>query len=337
MLLAGDIGGTKTNLALFSKEKGPHIPLFEKSFSSLKYTSLESIIEEYLSKVEETPENACFGVAGPVLDGRAKITNLSWSIDERLLESRFNLGKVKLLNDLESIGYCVPVLEKEDIHTIHPGELVRGGNIAILAPGTGLGEAFLTSSEDGYRVHASEGSHVSFGPIDSLQLELLHYMRYEKGYEHVSYERVCSGGLGIPNIYAFLKDTAKATEPAWLAEKLKDCEDQTAVIVQAAMDKDTPDTLLCIGVLNLFVSILGAEAGNLALKVLATGGIYLGGGIPPRIINRLHKTDFLESIRNKGRFKEMLTEIPVHVIVNPKAGLMGAAAYWLKPDITSVQ
>lgn len=328
MILIGDIGGTKTILAVFSAEAGPHTPLAERSFPSANYRSLEDIVREYLTTVTMPIEGACFGVAGPVFAGRARITNLPWVIEASNLKSTFSWRYVHLLNDLESVGYAIPVLESDDIYTLSAGKHVLGGPIAVLAAGTGLGEAFLIYEAGRYVAHASEGSHVSFGPIDQMQINLLDFMRKQKGFHHVSYERVCSGGLGIPNLYEFLRDTGFATEPAWLAERLANSEDPTPVIVKAAQDPNDPCTL-CSATLELFVTILGAEAGNLALKVLSTGGIYLGGGISPRILPSLKQPVFLEALRDKGRFRMTLTDMPVHVILNPKAGLLGAAAYGL--------
>lgn len=328
MILIGDIGGTKTVLAVFSAEAGPHTPLAEMTFPSTHYDSLEDIVREYLTSVTMPIEGACFGVAGPIFAGRAQITNLPWVIEVSSLKATFGWNSVKLLNDLESVGYAIPVLESDDIYTLSPGKLVPGGPIAVLAPGTGLGEGFLTYEAGRYMAHASEGSHVSFGPIDQLQMGLLAYMREKKGFDHVSYERVCSGGLGIPNLYDFLRDSGYAEEPAWLAEQLAVSEDPTPIIVKTAQDIENPCDL-CIATLNLFVTILGAEAGNLALKVLATGGIYLGGGISPRVLSSLKQPVFLEALRNKGRFRKALTDMPVHVILNSKAGLLGAAAYGL--------
>jgi glucokinase len=273
-------------------------------------------------------DRACFGVAGPVFAGRAEITNLPWVISEASVQSAFGWSAVKLLNDLEAVGYAVPILEPGDIYTISPGRPVPGGNIAVLAPGTGLGETFLTYDNGHYRAHPSEGGHVSFGPIDKQQLGLLAYMREVKGFNHVSYERVCSGGLGIPYLYAYLKDTGYAPEPEWLAERLASSADPTPVIMNAAQNLDNPSEL-CTATLDLFVSIMASEAGNLALKVLSTGGIYLGGGIPPRILSQLKKPSFLEILQDKGRFNDMLENMPVHVILNSKAGLLGAAAYGL--------
>jgi glucokinase len=328
MLLIGDIGGTKTILAVYSIDEGPYKPLVEKTFPSARYLSLEDVIRAFLSETAVSVNRACFGVAGPVVSGRAHITNLPWVIEEANLKATFGWKAASLLNDLESVGYAIPVLRPEDVHTLSPGKAVPGGAIAVLAPGTGLGEAFLTYSGSRYIAHASEGGHAAFGPADQLQIELLGYLRARKGYDHVSYERVCSGGLGIPNLYDFLRDTGYAHEPAWLAEQLAGSDDPTPIIVKAAKDQQNPCDL-CSATLNLFVTILGAEAGNLALKVMATGGIYLGGGIPPRILPSLEQPFFLEALRSKGRFRKALSEIPVHVILNAKAGLLGAAAFGL--------
>jgi glucokinase len=329
MLLAGDIGGTKTVLALFSPEVGPHTPLREATFPSNSYGRLEAIVREFLEQADEPIDRACFGVAGPVVAGRAEITNLPWIMEESSLRETFGWKAAKLLNDLESVAYAVPILEPDDILTLAAGAPVAGGNIAVIAPGTGLGEAFLTWEGTHYRAHASEGGHASFAPIDTLQIGLLRYLHERMGHGHVSFERVCSGLLGIPNIYAYLKDTGHAEEPAWLAAKLAEAADPTPIIVKAALDKTDPPEL-CAATLHMFVAILGAEAGNLALKVMSTNGIYLGGGIPPRIISALQEPLFLESLRRKGRFRDTVTDLPVHVILNRKAALLGAAAYGVR-------
>ena len=284
------------------------------------------MVREFLGNIGTAVERACFGVAGPVVDHRAYITNLPWVIDAAVIQSEFKLSEVTLLNDLESVAYAIPILTKDDIHTLSEGVSVHGGCIAVLAPGTGLGEGFLTYEHGAYCAQASEGGHVSFGPVGPLQVGLLSYM-YELGHKHVSYERVCSGGLGILNLYNYLKTTG-LEEPNWLVEKLRACEDPTPVIFTAAHDSAQPSKLASATV-EQFVSILGSEAGNLALKILSTGGIYLGGGIPPRIISSLQRPEFLEALRNKGRFRQLLTAIPVHVILNPKAGLLGVAAFGL--------
>jgi glucokinase len=324
-LLAGDIGGTKTVLAVFASEIGPHQPQEERSFPSGRYTSLEAIVQKYLDQVHLTVGRACFGVAGPILAGSSKITNLPWIIQEAALKNAFDFTKVTLVNDLEAVAWAIPILERADISTLCAGSPLDGGTIAVIAPGTGLGEAFLTWEEGRYHAHATEGGHATFAPTDDLQLGLLKYMHDTLGYPHVSVERVCSGGLGIPNMYTYLKELGVADEPAWLAEQLINASDPTPVIVEAAQNPGRPCELAA-ATLRLFVSILGAEAGNLALKVLATGGIYLGGGIPPRIVAFLQEPIFLEALCSKGRFRPLLTDIPVHVILNPQVALMGAAA-----------
>jgi glucokinase len=325
-VLVGDIGGTKTILAVFSTEVGPHKPLVEKTYPSAHYTTLENMVGEFLNETRVQVSRACFGVAGPVVAGRARITNLTWVVDASAIQSAFNLSAVSLLNDLESVAYAIPILQPEDIFTLSAGEMVSGGSMAVLAPGTGLGEGFLTNDNGVYCAHASEGSHVSFAPVGELQIGLLTYMN-QQGHKHVSFERVCSGGQGIPNLYAYLKTTG-LEEPAWLAEQLSVCEDPSPVIFAAAHDTTRP-CRLASETLDMFVAILGAEAGNLALKVLSTGGIYLGGGISPRILDDLQKPPFLEALRSKGRFRLLLTNMPVHVILESKAGLLGAAAFGL--------
>ncbi|HEU5103664.1 MAG TPA: glucokinase [Roseiflexaceae bacterium] len=327
MLLAGDIGGTKTVLAAFSAEAGPHVPLVEATFPSSRYGRLEAIVREFLAQVNLPVDRACFGVAGPVVAGTAEITNLPWVMSEASLKESFGWSAARLLNDLESIAYAVPILEPDDIRTLNTGAPVQHGNIAVIAPGTGLGEAFLTWERDHYRAHASEGGHASFAPSSDLEVGLLSYMRAQLGHGHVSFERVCSG-LGIPNIYYYLKQSGYAEEPVWLAAALAGAADPTPVIMDSAMGK-TERCQLTTTTLATFISILGAEAGNLALKVLSTAGVYLGGGIPPRLLASLEEPAFLEAFRHKGRFRDLLTEMPVHVILNPKTALLGAASYGL--------
>lgn len=325
MLLSGDIGGTKTVLAVFSAESGPYHPLIEKTYPSTHYDSLEEIITTFLDGVNLPVRAACFAIAGPIISDRAKITNLSWVVDSQNLKSTFGWQEIKLLNDLQSVAYAIAILEPGDIHTLNPGIQVAGGNIAVLAPGTGLGEAFLAYHNGRYIAYASEGSHAAFSPVGDLQIGLLKYMN-EQGFSHVSYERVCSGRLGIPNIYAYLKSIHYAPEPDWLTQQLEGCEDPTPVIAGAALDQSRSSELAS-ATLDMFVNILGAEAGNMALKLLSSGGIYLGGGIPPRILPRLCQPKFLEAIVSKGRFRDMLSSYPVHVILNAKAALLGAASY----------
>lgn len=321
MLLAGDIGGTKTNLAIYAPENGPKAPVAEATFPSGAYPSLETLVKEFLTSVDFSVTKACFGVAGPVLNRRASVTNLPWVMSEPELQEALNLDSVQLLNDLAAIASALPILYAEDLHVLNAGEQVEGGAMAVIAPGTGLGEAFLTWDGSKYTVHPSEGGHAGFAPTTANEVELLSYLL--ERFEHVSVERVCSG-RGIPNIYSFLKDSGYAAEPEWLAKKLAQADDPTPIIAQAGL---TGKCKLCAATLNTFVSILGAEAGNLALKVWSTGGVYLGGGIPPRIVPYVQEERFMPSFVKKGRFSDVLARMPVYVIMNPKTALLGAACY----------
>jgi glucokinase len=324
MLLAGDIGGTKTHLAVFSRVEGPRRPHAEAVFPSAQYDDLADMAREFLAGIDHEIEYACFDVAGPVVGGRAKLTNLPWTVDARGLAATLGLRRVWLLNDLQATAYAIPHLTGHDLVTINPGEPQEGGAIAVIAPGTGLGEAFLVYTDEGYSAYASEGGHADFGPNDATQLALLGYLLERFG--HVGYERVASG-IGIPNIYDFFRDTGYAPESPTLAAELAEADDRTPLISRSAQDADNPDPL-SVATLETFVSILGAEAGNLALKVLSTGGVYLGGGIPPRILPKLKEPNFMQAFTNKGRFAEMLERMPVYVILIP-AALIGAASYGL--------
>jgi glucokinase len=326
VLLAGDIGATKTSLGVYSTEKGPREPIVEDTFPSDRYSSLEVLVGEFLAQANLAVERAVFGVAGPVMSGQATITNLSWVIDEVQLKKKLDLTSVLLLNDLKAFAHGVSLLEPEDLYTLNKGEPAPGGTKAIIAPGTGLGEAFLTWDGSRYRAYASEGGHTDFAPANPLESNLLHYLQAKWG--HVSYERICSG-IGLPNIYDYLRDSAHAEEPAWLAEQLAAADDPTPVIINAALDV-AASCELCKATLALFVSVLGAEAGNVALTVLATGGVYLGGGIPPRILPALKQEGFMQAFLNKGRLSDFLKNVPVYVILNPKIALIGAALYGLE-------
>ncbi|HNS39076.1 MAG TPA: glucokinase [Promineifilum sp.] len=323
MLLSGDVGGTKTALAIFDVDEGALIvrhPVLERVFPSQQYQSLDLIIEEFLRDSGIAISAASFGVAGPVVGGRAEVTNLHWQIDPDDMRQRFGFD-VHLMNDLEALASAVPFLEQTDLITINEGTPDERGAIGVIAPGTGLGESYLVWNRAAgrYEAHPSEGGHCAFGPMTPLQLEMLNYWMPRIG--HVSYERVCSG-MGLPNIYTFLRETDRYPEPDWLKEQLSSAGDMTPVIVKAAVAGEAP---ICVATLELFMEILGDQAGNLALTVLATGGIYLGGGIPSRILPQLQKGPFMTFFRDKGRFTEMMSRIPVHIIYNPKAALYGAA------------
>jgi len=321
LILAGDIGGTKTTLALFSTEKGINSPLTEQTYASQDHPGLSVIIDDFLSNRDEHPRSACFGVAGPVVSNTVQTTNLPWVISSEQLKAQHGFTQADLLNDLQAIAASTPYLPEKDLFTIQPGIPEPNGAIGVIAPGTGLGEAFLIWDGNGYTPCASEGGHVDFAPTDEIQSELLTFLKTE--YEHVSYERVCSG-MGIPNIYTFFNSLPDNSASPDIARRVKDADDPTPVIVQAAMDTTCP---VCEKTLDMFIAILGSATGNLALKVMSTGGLYIGGGIPPRILNVLDSDNFRSHFQSKGRLSTHLEKMPVHVITNPKAALLGAAAH----------
>jgi glucokinase len=319
LLLAGDIGGTKTALAVYSAERGPRAPLAKCQFPSAKYASLPAMVREFLTGTGLTVDGAWFAVAGPVIAGSSRVTNLSWDLNETELEAELNLESVTLLNDLEAIGDAVPSLESSDLHSLNSGQPVTRGAIAVIAPGTGLGEAFLIYDGTRYRAFPSEGGHADFAPRGELEAGLLAYLRQK--YDHVSVERVCSGP-GLLNIYQYLRDSGHARESVELGRALAAAEYAPPLIGGAALRPD-PDPLSHAS-LELFVSIFGAEAGNLALKVLSLGGVYLAGGIPPRILPALEDGRFMRAFTAKGRMGELLSRVPVSVVAL-EAALLGAA------------
>jgi glucokinase len=330
MLIAGDIGGTKTDLAIFSNEGGPHAPVAEEKFHSADYPSLQAIVKEFLVKTKVDVDRACFAVAGPVIGGRVKTTNLPWVIEEATLarELNINLQSVRLINDLEAIARAVPILRPSDVHTINAGVPVPKGAIAVIAPGTGLGESFLTWDGSRYVAHSSEGGHSDFAPTDTRQIRLLEYML--KKFDHVSFEHVCSG-IGIPNIYGYLREFEGIAEVPEVAAQVASADDPSFVIINQAVDAGNRSKL-CATTIDLFVSILASEAGNLAVKVLSTGGVYVAGGVAVHTLRLIENPTFIQHFKRKGRFADLMGRIPVHLIVAP-AGLAGAAAYGLEKTI----
>jgi glucokinase len=318
-LLAGDVGATKTILGIYAAEQGPREPLAEAAFPSSQYPGLAALASTFLAQAKLDVEHAIFGVAGPVVNGQAAASNLSWRIDQEALKKELKLQSVVLINDVEAAAQGVPLLKPKELHCLNKGEEIQSGTKAVIAPGTGLGEAFLAWDGARYCAHASEGGHADFAPSNAFEDDLLQHLRDQ--WEHVSYERVCSG-IGMPNIYNYLKESGYAEEPVWLAQQLAETDDQSALIIDAALEQKAQ---LCTGVLDLFCAILGAEAANLALKVMATGGVFLGGGIPRRIIAFLEKGPFMEAFCCKGRLSDLMTRMPVNVILNPRIALMGAA------------
>ncbi|PYX80648.1 MAG: glucokinase [Acidobacteria bacterium] len=325
MLIAGDIGGTKTDLAIYSIESGPHAPLAQTEVHSRDYPSLQAMVAEFLAQVKVSVDAASFDVAGPVIDGHVKTTNLPWVMDESSLAKDLNLKSVHLMNDLEAVARAVPVLRMLDLLTLNEGEPVLNGPIAIIAPGTGLGESFLTWNGSKYLAHSSEGGHSDFAPADVRQIHLLEYLLPRFG--HVGVERVCSG-IGVPNIYDYLQHEEGIPETPEVAQLIASANDPTKAIVDAALDPDHPSEL-CRATIDMLVSILASEAGNLALKVFATGGIYLAGGISLHLLDALEKPAFLQAFTKKGRFQDLMGRIPIHVITT-RAALLGAAIYGLE-------
>lgn len=325
MLIAGDIGGTKTDLAIYASESGPRIPLAQKQVQSADYPSLQAIVAEFLEHVDLPVDVASFGVAGPVIAGRVKTTNLPWLMDERTLASDLTLRAVHIINDLEAIARAVPVLQPADLLTINEGERVVNGPIAVIAPGTGLGESFLTWDGSRYLAHSSEGGHSDFAPTDERQVRLLQYLL--RRFDHVGVERVCSG-IGVPNIYEYLCDEERIEERPDVARAIEAAKDRTKAIIGAANDMDHP-SMLCRATIDILVSILASEAGNLFLKVFATGGVYVCGGIALHVLDSLQKPQFMQTFTRKGRFKDMMQRVPIHVIT-ARAALIGAAAYGLE-------
>ena len=325
MLIAGDIGGTKTDLAIYSTESGPHTPLVQCQVHSADYKSLQAMVSEFLGQAKIPVSAASFDVAGPVIGGRAKVTNLPWVMDVDSLTSDLKLNSVHLMNDLEAVARAVPVLRDSDVVTINGGEAVKNGPIAIIAPGTGLGESFLTWNGSRYVAHSSEGGHSDFAPTDERQIRLLSFLLHRWG--HVSVERVCSG-IGIPNIYEFLRDEDKILEQPETAELIASSKDRTKAIVEGGLDPRSPSEL-CRTTVEVVVSILASEAGNLALKVLATGGVYLAGGVAVHLLAALREPRFMQVFTRKGRFEDLMERMPLHIIT-ARAALVGAATYGLE-------
>lgn len=325
-LLAGDVGATKTNFALFETRASLREPSKSRTFQNEDYASFYELFAEYLEDVDDKVHGLSLGVAGPVRAGRVQMTNLPWAIEGQKIRNDFGIGKVWLLNDLKVTAQAIPLMRADELHLLNNGRPDPEGTIAVIAPGTGLGEAYLTVKNGEYSAHASEGGHSDFAPSNELQNELLRYLRQK--FDQVSYERVCSGN-GLPNIYRFLKYSGRAKEPDWLLQLLNQTDDPTAVIVDTALDEEK-SCEICKMTLQIFVEILGSEAGNLALKLGATGGVYLAGGIPPRILPALEKGNFIAAFVAKDDYQNYLERIPVQVMLNQQAALLGAADYGLR-------
>src|SRR5712675_948565 len=323
MILAGDIGGTRTRLAAFETEGNRLQCVIEKTYPSQQHDGLSAILADFI-KTEGIPvHSACVGVAGPVRGGRSKISNLPWIIDSRELAQQLKLGSVGLLNDLEAYAYGIDALESKDFVTLGEGAEDAEGNRAVISARTGLGMAGLYW--DGFRHHpfACEGGHADFAPRDGLEMELLAYL--QKKYGRISYERILSGP-GIRNIYDFLRDTHKAEEPEWLRTQMSAAPDPPALISQTALAGKAE---ICDRTLSIFVSVFGAETGNCALNFMTTGGIFIGGSIAAKIVPKMKDPLFLESFLDKGRMATILKDMPVKIVGNDDSGMIGAARYTL--------
>jgi glucokinase len=313
------VGATSTRLALVAGHRASPSILSETMLPSRECGGLETALRAFLRDSSARPRDAVLAVAGPVVDGRANLTNLGWVLDEGALAAALGLRSVRLVNDLVAMAFAVPDLQPDMLSTLQAGHHAPGGALAVIAPGTGLGEAFLTWDGSEYRAHPSEGGHADFAPVGRLQHDLLDFLRAR--YDHVSCERVCSG-RALPELYEFLRDRKAAPETDTVARRLEIANDRTPVIVEAGL-APTPCPL-SLATLELFAAILAAEAGNFALRVLATGGVYLGGGLPRRLLPLLKGSGFLARFVGKGRLTALLSRIPLHVIVRPNVGLRGA-------------
>ena len=326
MILAGDIGGTNTRLAFFEGTSDRLRPIQTEVFSSPEFAGPVEIVRKFLEIHKHAVEAACFGLPGAVVNGRVEATNLPWVVDASHMAAELGLEQVQLINDLYANAQGIALLAESDFVVLNPGVPHPAGNRALISAGTGLGEAGLFADAQGaYHPFPSEGGHADFAPRNDVEMELLRYLLGR--FEHVSYERVLSGP-GLYNLYQFLRDTGRGEAPSWLAEQIAK-GDPPAVISKSALEGTSE---ICVQALDIFVSLYGAEAGNLALKMLATGGAYVGGGIAPKIIRKLSSTAFMKSFTEKGRIAGVLKEIPVRVITNDKTALLGAgrvAAQWL--------
>ena len=322
MILAGDVGGTKVHLALYQFEGGRLQHVTDERFPARDYDGLEAVVRAFFAK-HDHPEvtSACFGVPGPVRNGRLRLTNLPWLLDARELSRSLAIDHIFLINDLEANGYGIPELSSDQVYTLSSGDPSAVGNRGLISAGTGLGEAILMWNGSLHIPVASEGGHCDFAPRNDTEVKLLTYLQKIVG-GRVSYERVVSG-LGLKNVYTFLRDEQGLPESPELRDRMAQ-EDPNAVIGELG---ESGKDELCTRTLDIFVSVYGAEAGNLALKVFATGGMFIGGGIAPKVLDKMRDGAFMHAFTDKGRLSDLLVQTPVHIILESRAALMGAAAY----------
>jgi glucokinase len=318
MILAGDIGGTNARLAYFQPQNGHLNLVSERVYPSREHSEFGEIVTQFLKDSGSRPEVACFGIAGPVRDGRVETSNLPWVIEQSRLAKQISLPSTWLINDLEASAWGIGALSPGDLVPLNHVSGHVSGNQAVIAAGTGLGQAGLYWDGSHHQVFACEGGHCDFAPQGELQIELLRYLAAR--FEHVSYERILSGP-GLVNVYDFLRDRGKERETPEFAAELKN-GDAAAAISRAAIDVTST---LAVQALDLFIDVYGAEASNLALKTMATGGLFLSGGISPKILSKLQGPKFMQAFVHKGRLRPLVESIPVQVVTNEKAGLLGAA------------
>jgi glucokinase len=318
MILAGDIGGTNARLAYFQPQNGRFQLVSERVFPSRDHRGLGEIVTRFLDESGTRPEAACFGIAGPVRNGRVETSNLPWVIEQSVLANQIHLAATLLINDLEASAWGIGALGIEDLVTLNPGAGSVAGNQAVIAPGTGLGEAGLFWDGSRHHVFACEGGHTDFAPRGELQIELVRFLATKFG--HVSYERILSGP-GLVNVYEFLCASGCGKESAELSAAME-AGDPAAAISQAAL---TGKDSLAGKALDLWIAVYGAETSNLGLKIMSTGGLFLAGGISPKILPKLKESLFMEAFLDKGRMRPLVEAMPVHVVTNEKAGLLGAA------------
>jgi len=322
MILAGDIGGTKTNLALFERDEKTLKLTFEHQFASQAYSSFNDVLSEFIRlSGNRSMDAVCLGIAGPIIDEQCRTTNLPWQISAAELKKLLNTPNVRLLNDLEATAYGMLYLDEEEFVDLNPNALTSTGNRAVIAAGTGLGEAMLFFDGKGYQPNGCEGGHCDFAPLTPQQDDLLRWLRVRFS-DHVSYERILSGP-GVSALYDFLLESNFAPPPSQMSA-LSNTDDRSAHISQCALEDNDP---LCTETLRLFSEIYGAETGNLALKTMSLGGVYLGGGIAPKILPFLQAYTFMNAFIGKGRFKPMLQNMSVKVSLNPQTALLGAAYF----------
>lgn len=319
MILAGDIGGTNARLAFFQPQNGNLRLVSERVFPSREHSDLGEIVSKFLSDADTRPEAACFGIAGPVRNGRVETSNLPWVIEQSRLAGQIHLPATLLINDLEANAWGIGALTDQDIVPVNRVSGDPTGNQAVIAAGTGLGQAGLFWDGGRRRVFACEGGHADFAPQNDLQIELLRFLHARFG--HVSYERVLSGP-GLVNVYEFLQAQGSKEQSAKVSDAVKNKNDAAAAISRAALDGSSA---MSEQALDIWVAVYGAEASNLALKVMATGGIFLSGGIAPKILPKLTGPIFMDAFLNKGRLRSLVETIPVQIVTNENAGLIGAA------------